>query len=403
MNNKSIAVKESKKTENKIHKIIGAGVLLLGMLGVSQEVQAAVTCKPSTTYPPMTINTNISISGSTAGEDIPVGQTLYRLGVGYSHMLGISCDGAFDIPITTRMINAPSGAPKTMTTDRGTGYVYPTNVPGVGVAMYTYYTSSGASALIGSSSTTLNQTLTKDSAGEKALGTYKGGHNLLSVMLVKTGPIASGSVVNASSFPSYVVEAHAMPGYSGLPIALLSGSYTGTSQFITQTCTSPANMDINLGSYEVAGFTAAGKTTKWIDSSIVLQNCPKFEGYYARSGTSAPATIDNGGPTGGSRIPNIFTISVNPANSVSGNIIAIDTGSNAATGVGVQLGYTPDDISASATAPSTIWTAGKTWNLTPPPAGGTVKIPLAARYYQTGSKITPGTANTKVIVNIAYK
>ncbi|WP_141398647.1 fimbrial protein [Enterobacter sp. CC120223-11] len=374
--------------------------LFIGLLIFSHNAQATIACEPSTRFPAITIVPNVTVSSSTAGNDLPLGSTIYSLQNGYSvSTLGIYCDAPFTVGLDMRTTSMPSGAPTMMNTLYGNVPVFPTNVAGVGVVIWKNGNSSNKYFLT-STIVDSNTAISHDSAGDSGIGPHV---KYFGLALVKTGPIASGAVVNGSSFPHWVWDVRAQSGYSGLPITVLTASYTGTSTFVTKTCTTPASTVVDLGKYDVtdATFSGPGVTTKWVDSSIVLNNCPEFSGYHGYSGYQ---TIDgSGAPTDGSRTANIFTISVSPANSVSGNVIGLDAVAGAASGVGVQLGYTPGDISAAATSPTTIWTAGETWDLTPPAAGGTVKIPLAARYYQTASKITPGIANTQVVINIYYK
>lgn len=396
---------------HKMKKIIGCRLryfsgMVLVLLSFSQCVYAVVNCKASTVYPPQTIVPGIAVSASYAGNDLPVGSVIQRQGLTYSVPIGIYCDAAFDVPVAVRIISSPSGAPITMTTDRGTGPVYPTNVPGVGVAVYTTSPVSGSSVLIGVSPVLISRkgvdgTLTSKTAGDGNIPSSSAGY--VSFMLVKTGHIASGSIVNGSSFPGFVMEAQTAEGYTGLPIIMQSVTFSGSSEFITRTCTTAANTTINLGSYDITNdFKSVGVTTKWIDASITLQNCPQFTGFYNKGGTNI-YSLDSSNPNEAIRTPNIFILSLTSVNSVSDNIITLNSGTDSATGVGIQLGYTPDNINASAINPSTIWSPGNSWNVTPETVGGTIKIPLAARYYQTNSTITPGKANANVIININYK
>jgi type 1 fimbria pilin len=105
-----------------------------------------------------------------------------------------------------------------------------------------------------------------------------------------------------------------------------------------------------------------------------------------------------------------MTVSLTPTTSIidaANGVIAVNNAGSsgqAATGVGLQLGYTPANYTASATSPTTIWTSGAMWNISPPSSGlGNFKIPLAARYYQTSNTVTAGPANAKVTFNIDYK
>jgi type 1 fimbria pilin len=178
-------------------------------------------------------------------------------------------------------------------------------------------------------------------------------------------------------------------------------SFSGSVNFLTSTCTTP-DVVVDMGQYEVSKyFKGSGSYTPWKDASIALQNCPTFSGYHSDS--TKQQTMGSGANTGITRTANIFTVHLVPRNTVTGNVINVDSGADAATGVGIQLGYT-NDADTNLTIPQTIWAPGTTWDSRAPTDGRlTVKIPLAARYYQYASEVTPGKANSKVEFQIDYK
>lgn len=387
------------KTKRSHRRMMLALLFLAGMPGVNQFALADVNCQPSTFYPAKTLTPVLGAAASQAGNDLPVGHAIYTTSVDFSGTVGINCDGPISLESYLTVSDSPSGAPVTMSTEYGTGPVYPTNVPGIGaivwtgVHKYTEFISTGQVEFA---------PLIKDTAGDKGL-TSTGVSAALT--LVKTGPIASGAVVNGSSLPHISLRVPATAGYTGLPIRLIVFSFGGSLQFTTQTCTTP-DVNVVMGDYDIPdNFTGPGKASQWVDSSIILQNCPVFSGYYSHyNGGKPQSSVDSGATTGGTRASNLFGVSLTPVNPVVNDIISLDDTTDAARGLGIQLGYTPDDINAIATSPQKIWTAGTSWDVVAPTDGRTtIKIPLAARYYQTESTVTPGKANAKVTFNIDYK
>lgn len=274
---------------------------LLG--GGMQMAQAAdVSCWASTTYQtPQTVMPTISISGTYAGNDLQVGATIYRNTIKNSSLVGVHCEDAFSLDGYMTVNSTPSGGGVSMETDGGRRYVYPTNVPGVGVAIW-----SGSQSFSETRSKYANFSLSN--AGDL------GRNLLLDISLIKTGPIASGSVVNASSFPHLtwdIATGGVNIGYAGLPIHLIDIAFTGSINFVTQTCT-PQNVTVNMGPVGNSFFKGKGSTAgTWRDASIQMTGCPTFSGYY---GKSNPQSSDGSGTaSGGTRVANLFTLSVTPA------------------------------------------------------------------------------------------
>lgn len=390
-------MKHKKEKLNNRSSILLVSVLFLfaSLLAGTQSAFADIICKPSEKYPPQTLAPAINPAPQYVGNDMDIGSALYRVKMTTSSTVGVSCDSAFSLQSYIYVSAAPSGSPVTMNTVYGTAPVYPTNVAGVGVIVFAT-NPSGGNLFFTDKKASAAAIFSQTSAGDA-------GQNIaFDFALVKTGSIASGSVVNPASFPHISWWIPTYPGYYGLAIGLLNYSFTGSIPLITQTCTTP-DVTVNLGQHDMAEeFKGKGAITKWIDSSIILRNCPTFSGYHAINGADQHI-LDSGSLTGTLKNSNFFTISLKSANPVTNNIIDIDSGSDSASGVGVQLGYS-DNLDADPLSPTQLWSENAQWDITSPTDGrSTIKIPLAARYYQTANTVTPGKANASVTFNIDYK
>jgi type 1 fimbria pilin len=371
-----------------------AFILMLSLFGFSHGAHAVVNCGFSSTYPPNSLTATVNVS-AYVGNELPVGSTIYRATlIPLGKYFGVTCNGSYSLPVQLSVTNKPSGPSFPFSgTNYGSGPVFPTNVSGVGFAIWS------AGQL--SSDTNPITLVTMNNNAVSANYDFS---------LIKTGPIASGSVVNASSFPTVVVMVPATAGYTGLPLILQTVNITGSINFTTSTCTTP-DVNVNMGTYDIpTNFHQVGSVTPWVDASITLQDCPMFSGRFGDQGTAQAVPGGGGIAAGTARKPSLLTVSLTPMSSIvdtANGVIAVDSGQGpdlVARGVGLQLGYTPTDMNASATAPTTIWKPGISWDMQPANDGrNSFKIPLAARYYQTNSHVTAGPANTKVVFNIDYK
>ncbi|WP_354692559.1 hypothetical protein [Phytobacter sp. RSE-02] len=167
-----------------------------------------------------------------------------------------------------------------------------------------------------------------------------------------------------------------------------------TFNIVSGTCDTP-DVAVNMGT-RVLGETSnreGGKfATPWVDASIRLINCPVFYGTGER-GENKDIVRNN-----------IMTVTLMPVNATTSSqgIMPIDTGSSAASGVGIQLAY-----GTSASPQLVDFSAGKgVQNYTMSPSQGTTyTIPLVARYMQTASTINnikAGNANGKITYLIDY-
>jgi major type 1 subunit fimbrin (pilin) len=393
--------------KNKLVKLLKIFILSGGFIGQACLAADNWICSPYSGNPS---SRSFDINATTyVGNEMPVGSIIYRFEI-FTDPVGVICSSSMGGNYTYQgfltIANEPSGPSFTFNgTSFGSGQVYPTNVSGVGVVI----TSIGSETTISSTTPYLARTNSYISGGGMSGGVSFG------ISLIKTGPITSGSQVKASSFPTVTFMIPAQAGYSGFPVTLNTINFSGSVNFTTSTCTTP-DVNVDMGTHDVADtFHGIGTTTPWVDSSIILQDCPTFSGYYNESMYQEGYAFQSSAPgvttvTGNDRTANIMTVSLTPTTSIidaANGVIAVNnTGSSgqAATGVGLQLGYTPNNYAASATSPTTIWTSGAMWNISPPSSGlGNFKIPLAARYYQTSNTVTAGPANAKVTFNIDYK
>lgn len=380
---------------SKNFKYLLSALILLNSLFLCTNAMAVINCQSSKYYPPA--NNTITLAGEFyAGGELPVGSVIYKTRID-SQITGIYCNAAFNVPRYFSVTNEPAGPSFNDGSSSYKGEIYPTNVKGIGVAL-----------LYG------NATFTKNSPLERTSLPYKsdkaqdfGIAGIFYMSLIKTGPIDTGSVVNGVSIPTVIMYAGTKAGYSGLPITTMTVNFSGSIRFMSQTCQTP-DVNVSMGSYEVSEyFRKVGSTTPWIDSSIKLENCPTFTGYY----NDANMQIIGGGsgtPSGDSSKSNIIQVSLQPLSDFIDNVngvfaVSSASGGKEATGIGLQLGYTPD-INASPTTPTKIWKNGVSWSVTPPNNGtANFRIPLAARYYQTSQVVTPGPADGKVVFTINYK
>lgn len=338
----------------------------------------------------------VTIAGNfSVGADVPVGNTLYRSNIVQAAFTGIQCDAPFNVTNYYSVSSQPSGPAFPLSMADLTGPVYPTNVPGIGVAVW-----------YAGSSFSLDKPLASGIYSRTTAGAI-GYKRQFDFSLVKTGPINTSVSVQGSSFPTVITYAAATNGYTGLPITTLRVNFNGSMNITVPTCTT-SDQTITLGDFDLRKtFTGPGSVTRWVDSSIQLKNCPTFFGFYGHS--NGQGVTGGGTPTGGTVSANMITVSLNPLTdflSTNDGIFAVtgtSDASDAAKGVGIQLGYSTN-INAEPTSPTTIWKKGITWNINLPSDGrANLRIPLAARYNQTAAVVSPGVVNAKVVFTLTYK
>ena len=376
-------------------------VFILHCLTINKSL-ADINCA---SYDEISLTMALNESLNFVGEDLPIGAEIYRAHMAKSAQVGVSCDAStYSLTNYLGISNEPLGSPTTMSTPYGVGPVYPTNLPSVGVMFWTA-TYSGSNEVI-----ILDRNQQAYSVYDQDIERRR---FTMNVSFIKLGSIPSGSIIDASLLPNVSWRIPSTPGYTGLPIRMAVATFNGLIQLPSQTCT-PLDSSVEMGTYNAnEEFKAVGSYSKWVDASITLQDCPTFYGYYGNGGRHDIVSDETGGEIisttghteGGTKASNLFSVSILPyGNTVNTEgIISLDDIPNSATGIGLQIGYS-DDLSASPLTPEHLWMWEDKWNITAPSDGrSTIKIPLAARYYQTEKDVTAGIASAKIMYTISYE
>lgn len=374
---------------------------LLGGLSLlfSSMAQALIKCSalsaPSHTVP-------VTTGALSVGPDMPLGSIIYRgnIGSGVNELSGyINCQSTPgpNVPGETFSYTTSYGisnAPRSLSAWNSSPYagkVYETGIPGVGIAMLVsgdVFTATAPVQFTNSARIYAN--------GDNVMI----GVGALGFSLIKIGTIPAGNFnISAAAFPTILLRRFGDASGNVVPFnfPLVYYNFSGVLRFTQPTCVTP-NVDVELGSHDVAAFAAAGSTTPWQSFNIQLTNCPTFSGYYNYSNfpilfnpsgsTSTPATVSNN-----------FGLRLTPTGSIINNangIMAVTPAANAATGVGIQIAYgtagSPELFRFSAEKTFTLAKNGVT----------TVTVPMLARYIKTGSTVSPGRADGKVTFTINY-
>jgi major type 1 subunit fimbrin (pilin) len=230
-------------------------------------------------------------------------------------------------------------------------------IPGSGLAYYVTYRDN-----TGSGPATIDTGIFVDQYGSVTVSGAFG------IELRKIGATPTDGTVSGSSMHLFGIAGLDSSGYySWLDLQGLSNI-----SFVTYTCSvdaSSLNKKVNMGDMRVDKFTGIGSTSPDHLFSIGL-TCSQPAGSYTVT-IKFDATADT------SKAP---------------GVLALDSGADAATGVGIQL--------LMNSTPVTFGTALSVGSAT---AGATLSVPLTARYYQTAASIKPGKANGIATFTISYK
>lgn len=380
-------------------------IISISMLSFICSAHATITCHVNggVKYFANNISSTVAV-----GPDTPVGTILYfaTLFGGASDLLYCNADWSLTMKIK---VNDTGDSLRLSSSPYSPGDYYPTNVPGIGYMF-----------IFRSNITNTKNTFTGSSpladitrSGNSATG-Y--GYTMgMYLALVKTaaGPVSGNVNINMLHPTKYYSSAAPGYAYTGDGVdsdGLTLGVFNFTGNVIVQTPSCEmGDQLVDIGDHVLnQDMKAVGDTTVWKDASVVMKNCANFTGFYS-SDANGQSLRGSGTVSGGTLQSNLFSVSLTPVSTATndGNIALTDSEGNlvnAAKGYALQLGYTPDNLSASATQPAKIWKPGDNWNLTVPlNSSGTIKIPLAARLIKTSSNVMPGPANAKVIVSVSYK
>ncbi|MBP9643578.1 MAG: type 1 fimbrial protein [Budvicia sp.] len=383
------------------------GRLMLGALAlVTFETQAAITCgmKDPTYYRDI----NIPIMGpgiATVGEDLAIGLSNHVHAQTYTLTSDSGyewkCNRDWNDPATTvqgfyrvQAISMPYGPPVLI----GSTSVFPTNVPGIGMTF---------TERVSHSTSENNQFPVKvdsalyvlESPSSSVTAPGYSGEGIFYVRLFKTGPIAPGNQqVLASSFPVFQASVGIIS-----PVAFEKAFWTirfsGAINIVSKTCQAE-DVDVDLGSHQLADFPKAGSVSEWKDFNITLKNCPPFHGYAFSA--SSYYYHEDGILTGDNRRRE-NTLDMAFA-SVYGNynltVANIEGGAGAAEGFGIQLAI--NDGSTVILSPPYTYNQKRLGITLTTSDGANYTIPLKARYYRYGSKPKAGKANGAITYTVNY-
>lgn len=326
-------------------------IMTFGTLLIIYSMPSWSACKSDSTG--VTINT----SSLTLQRDIPVGS---RLAVQEF------------TSTTTSLFTCPSSnsetlylAIKALTTKpiykSGNGYIFDTNIPGLGIQLGGVDTLGSIRGWIGTASNNIDsnpmqsaiQSFTGTNIGTVKAGAavtfYKVGEMSSGVLTQKVATLIMGNI-SGWAYPEVPVN------ISGLNITVLACSLT------TPTVAAP------LGNVYATAFGGVGTTTGNVDFNLGL-NCA--------AGTKINLTMNG-------------TQNTDTANT---SVLALTGAGSAgvAKGVGAQILYNNAPLNIGSNL------------LLKTSAGGIETFPFKARYYQTLSNVLPGSANATATLNITYQ
>jgi type 1 fimbria pilin len=314
-----------------------------------------------------TTNLTASFTGSiTVGRDVPIGTELYRSEAVANANTNVSCDAlsVFNYSYATTPLPTSGYVSSTF----GNQPIYQTNIPGIGVVAWAGSQSQAFPANFNSVGSGLN---------------YSWGVHRFYFSLVKTASVVGAGAITASSLPTVQYRV----GSNNLLVEY--GSASGSLNVIAGTCVTP-DVNVNMGTHFTTELNGTGNTTaQWVPVNIQLNSCPAFFGYWSATNTDGAVTTASIGSNG-------IQYSVNPSNGVanaSNGVMNLSSGG--ATGIGIQL----TDASGTPVKFNTATPSGLTLNQT---SSANYSINLQARYYQTGTSITAGTANATATVTLTY-
>ncbi|WP_277368019.1 fimbrial protein, partial [Enterobacter hormaechei] len=196
------------------------------------------------------------------------------------------------------------------------------------------------------------------------------------------GSLLQPGVLSGSDLPTFGIYGMIFKNdgtvYDGKKILMGSLSFSGSVNIIPFTCQTP-DVVVPMGKYKTTDFTGVGSTSQWVDFNIELDNCPgNYPGYYqAKNQMSLLINPVYGNPT-----PDSFSLK---------------SGTGSATGIDMQVRKQND---------TSMITMGTGFDPLGPVTGNTgvkqLRIPLQARYIQSGGQVTPGLAESALTFTINY-
>jgi len=344
------------KTSIKKSQLHAALVLLAG-LGPA-TTWAAATC--SQVLSVSTVNTPAPISSP---RDAAPGASLSGWLESEASTNWYNCTASAGTGTGTAMKVSLPAAGQTKVVDGIAYEVYATGVNGIGIIVGWWNFANSCSWSVLRAVTSQNwSSRTCNGQG----GVTNGGH--WRVMFVKTGPITAGALPPISVGVARAVR-HEPGGEALLITGMELNLFTVGVSVQSQACSS-SDVSVFLGLPKVSVFSGKGSSSQAETFDISLNNCPSGLNAIHYQIDAVTPIVDN-------------------ANAV----VDLD-GSSSAAGIGIQLLDGDGNPAILGTKRPFTGYNGAT--------GGNFKIPLRARYRQTGDTITPGSANSAVTFTMSY-
>lgn len=391
------------KSAHKVKNRTKMNVLNYGLavsLGLLAGVAHADDCDFATGRGALVYTIPLTTPNITVGADVPVDTIVHRqrlttAGGMTPQLVCHTTDptSPFDIEQYVHVTNTPGLVPGW--SGKYAGMLYQTSVLGIGVAVIN---EDGNAASVGqplglSPMFKWSYPSTQFGANPTLI------RNNFSLVFVKTGPIAPGRI-NSAQLPTVILDVKGSRSVTGLPREAYRENFSGSINVIAGTCKTP-DVTVPLGSYSMDKyFNGSVKTTPWKPFNITLTDCPAFYGSYTDANNS-PGYEVGGAVSPGLRGVNHFIMNISPtfgAIDAQQGIIKLDGAADSARGIGIQLAT--GDASNPSPVPFDLNNAYQT--AVDSTAPSTHTIPMQARYYQTETRVTPGTANSKAVFTINY-
>ncbi|MGH8785763.1 MAG: fimbrial protein [Cupriavidus necator] len=345
------------------HGILKAAALLLCLALHGQSFAATFSCTPSASA------LNFTVPTGTYGvpRDTPVGTRITPFtALQKTYPTEWTCDLLQPYVYFGVAYHSTLASAGMTYSEGGINYtVYQTNVAGVGLII------GAASALPGSGWTSPRNapaawevwTVWTNSGTASGVRFGIG----FTFAYVKTGPIQGGTVSLAGTIAEagMAQQYQASNATSVVPVVV-----TGNATFAELACKTP-DVTVNLGTHQNKEFAGPGTYTSSTGFNIALNNCPA-----------------------GMNSVNYRIDAVTPVLDAANSVVSLDASSTAA-GIGVQLLDSSGNVFPLGTTKVLSDYSGST--------GGSYVIPLKARYYQTGSTVTAGAANSGMTFTMTYQ
>lgn len=327
----------------------------------------------------------------TVGNDTPVGAIIYRQTIhsykDYDNAPHMACSGLLSPPFLEKQYIYFTNAPMPLSSWQGGGWagkIYATNIPGVGAVI----TNKNENTAYDFSSQLYYTRTTPKLENVQMWGDTK-------LILIKTGNISPG-VLSGFSLPTvqYQDTYYDAKNTKIIDFKPYQFSFGGSLNVVAGTCKTK-DYTVELGSWDVSTLIKSGYS-EWKNADLLLEDCPTFHGLVSGVTTDNITSVNSGL----TKQMNTFGMILRAVSGVidsSQGIMNIESASNAASGIGIQIALGNDSGSVK---PVTF--DSETKIDAPKDGRKTIIIPLKARYIKTSDTVTPGIATGYAVFTINY-